>query len=99
LADPFISDLPMKKPIPTPVIIGAAVAVIAAVVFFFVKATTVAENPPPPRLPGYKEGLPDYVKDAREGRQIDPSKIPGGPGKDSISKIPAGAVPGATGGQ
>ncbi len=67
----------MKKPL-SPVLIGSIIA--AALVVFggiFVFGTTPPEIPGGKKLPGYKEGIPDYVRKAQDGERS------GGPGANA----------------
>ncbi len=60
----------MKKPLSTPAIVGIAAISLLAVggLYYF-----VFSGPPPipagKKLPGYQEGIPDYVQKAKDGQK------------------------------
>lgn len=59
----------MKKEIPKPAVFGAVALVAIVIAYFgFRAASGPPEFPEPKRLPNYTEGIPSYVKEAREGK-------------------------------
>lgn len=72
----------MKKELSTPAIIGiVAIALVVVGGIYFLGFSGPPPIPAGQKLPGYKEGIPDYVKKAQNGER--PAGPPAGMGDTS----------------